>query len=135
LQFRYRGSRRESAVAQLFSLGHVATFSVNPQHTKNMTKEKPVKYALHIRGSGGLGPIKCDMYDISFLPPFQVGQLVLLRGFDFQYESGDLAIVKEVRWDFLSESDQTVIHQYVTILEETYDETAQRSSHSKGLVP
>jgi hypothetical protein len=26
LQFRYRGSRRESAVAQLFSLGHEAFF-------------------------------------------------------------------------------------------------------------
>jgi Na+/proline symporter len=35
LQFRYRGSRRESAVAQLFSLGRVCT------HQKNMNKKIP----------------------------------------------------------------------------------------------
>jgi hypothetical protein len=29
LQFRYRGSRRESAVAQLFSLGHYARMSIS----------------------------------------------------------------------------------------------------------
>jgi len=30
-QFRYRGSRRESAVAQLFSLGHFRVFLILPE--------------------------------------------------------------------------------------------------------
>jgi hypothetical protein len=94
-------------------------------------KEKAVKYALHIRGKGQLGPIKYDLNNLDFLPTFNVGHLVALKAFDSQYEHGDRAIVKEVVWDFLSDDNQTVIHQFVTILEETTSEQVEKSSRNK----
>jgi len=96
-------------------------------------KEKPVKYALHIRGRGELGAIAYDLDNLNCLPTFQVGNYVKLRDFDYQYENADLSIVRAVEWGFLSDANQTVIHQYVTILEETNDEQVQRSKRNKEL--
>jgi hypothetical protein len=45
LQFRYRGSRRESAVAQLFSLGHFTTPHMKP-------KLRDIEFCLLGIGSG-----------------------------------------------------------------------------------
>lgn len=94
---------------------------------------KPLKYALHIRGRGELGPIAYDLDNLNCMPTFQVGNYVQLRDFDYQYENTDRAIVREVVWGVLNGDSQTVIHQYVTILEETIDEQAQRSKRNKEL--
>jgi hypothetical protein len=97
--------------------------------------EKPVKYALHIRGKSSAfseTPFKMDVSSTTSFPAFRVGDYIGAKPFDFQYEHSDRLVVVDVLWDFLGDQGSEVIHQYVTVRDESMNEATERNLRNQA---
>jgi len=91
--------------------------------------EKPIKYALHVRGKSRAfhdTALKLDLFSPTPFPSFRVGDYIGAHAFDFQYERTDRLVVLDVLWDFLAEE----IHQHVIVHEEPNHEAIERSART-----
>jgi hypothetical protein len=92
--------------------------------------EKPIKYALHIRGKSCFinTNFKIDLSSTASFPAFRAGDYIAAKSFDFQYENADRVVVLDVLWDFLGGQESPEIHQTVIVRDESMSEATQRSS-------
>jgi hypothetical protein len=96
--------------------------------------EKPVKYELHIRGKSSCftnTAFKIDISSTTPFPAFRTGDYIGAKCFDFQYEHSDRLVVADVLWDFLEVQGSEVIHQYVTVRDESSGAATERNSRNQ----